>query len=88
MVPSRRLLALFLLGVVPVVAAASNDRLWLLVFGYLAFLGGVLYFDWRITPKPQQLEVARINEPKLSLGAQNKITIALHNDSSCRRGSD
>lgn len=81
MVPSRRLLALFLLGVVPVVAAAANDRLWLLVFGYLAFLGGVLYFDWRITPKPQQLEVARINEPKLSLGAQNKITIALHNDS-------
>ena len=81
MIPTRRSLLLFLLGIVPVVAAASNDRLWLLVVLYLLLLVGLVALDWRLTPKPATLEVARINEPKLSLGADNKITLALHNES-------
>ncbi len=65
MIPSRRLLGLLLFGLVPVVAAASNDRLWIIVFVYLLLLTGLVAFDWRITPKPAAIEVARINESKL-----------------------
>lgn len=82
MIPSRRLLLLFLLGLAPVVAAASNDRLWISVVVFLLLLIGLVAMDWRLTPKPAELEVARINEPKLSLGVANKITLALHNGSS------
>jgi uncharacterized protein (DUF58 family) len=64
-----------------VVAAASNERLWLVVVLYLGLLAGLVAYDWRLTPKPADIEVARINESKLSLGAQNKITLALHNSS-------
>jgi uncharacterized protein (DUF58 family) len=81
MIPTQRLLLLFLLGIVPVVAAASNDQLWLVVLLYVVLLVVLVVVDWRITPKPAALEIARINEPKLSLGAPNKITLALHNES-------
>ena len=81
MIPSRRLLILLLLGIVPVVAAAVRGNLWLIVFLYLALIAGFVYLDWRFTPKPTTLEIARINEPKLSIGVPNKITLALHNGS-------
>ncbi len=81
MIPSRRLLALGVLGVLPVIAAASNASLWALVAFYIAVIFIALFVDWQITPKPAALDIARINEPKLSLGAANKIALAVHNTS-------
>ena len=81
MIPSWRLLGLLLLGIIPVVAAATNDTLWGLVLVYILIILAALSLDWRLTPKPSAIDVARINEAKLSLGAYNKITLAVHNTS-------
>ncbi|GAA5529741.1 DUF58 domain-containing protein [Herpetosiphon gulosus] len=81
MIPSRRLLALLLAGLVPVIIGAATPSLRWTIWVYVLLLIGFVALDWFMTPKPKLLEVARINEPKLSIGEQNLITLAVHNQS-------
>ncbi|GIV98487.1 MAG: hypothetical protein KatS3mg057_3144 [Herpetosiphonaceae bacterium] len=82
MIPTLRLLLLTLVGGLPVAAASAVPSLWPAPLLYLLAVATLVVIDWRITPKPKSLEVARINEAKLSIGVPNRIAVAVHNSSS------
>src|SRR5688500_4580109 len=81
MLPTPRLLVLLLLGAV-VVGGASFARplVWLAVVYFVALLGLVIA-DLVLTTRPDQIEVARETDPKLSLGVDNLVSIVLANRS-------
>ncbi|NNJ08965.1 DUF58 domain-containing protein [Chloroflexales bacterium ZM16-3] len=81
MLPTPRLLLLLLLAA-PLVAGAAIARplIWLALF-YLVVVAGVLISDLLLTPGPGQIEVERINDGKLSLGAENLVTVLISNAS-------
>lgn len=81
MIPTPRLLFLLLLGAVVVTGASFAQPLtWLAVLYFVALLGLVIA-DYIVSTKPDQISVQRINEPKLSLGVPNLISIQLTNAS-------
>ncbi len=81
MLPTPRLLLLLLLAA-PLVAGAALARplIWLALL-YLAVVAGVVISDLLITPGPGQIEVERVNDGKLSLGAENLVTVLIANAS-------
>ena len=81
MLPTPRLLLLLLLGAV-VVAGASFARplTWIAVLYFVA-LCGLMIADLIWTTRPDQIEVQRITEPKLSLGVDNLVRISFGNAS-------
>ncbi|NTW00213.1 MAG: DUF58 domain-containing protein [Oscillochloris sp.] len=81
MLPTPRLLILLLLAA-PLVAGAAMARplIWLALL-YVLVLAGVVISDLLITPGSGQIEVERINDSKLSLGAENLVTVLLSNTS-------
>jgi uncharacterized protein (DUF58 family) len=81
MIPTFRLLLFLLLGSVLVAGVALVPALLWLAVAYLAAVAGLVAADYRVTPKPGQLELERINDSKLSLGADNLVTILLTNQS-------
>lgn len=81
MIPTPRLLFLLLLTAIPLAGAGQLPWLAWLALCYLMVLFGVVMSDLFLTPPPHQLEVERINDTKLSLGAENRITILLANRS-------
>ncbi len=81
MIPTRRLFFLLLLGAIVVAGAGFAQPLtWLAVLYFIVLLGLVIA-DYVISTKPEQITVARINEPKLSLGVPNLVTLQLDNGS-------
>jgi Uncharacterized conserved protein (some members contain a von Willebrand factor type A (vWA) domain) len=81
MLPSFRLLVLILItSLFFVLASFIPITIWLVPF-YLICLGVLLVIDYRITPKPSQIEVERIHDSKLSLGAENRVTLLFANHS-------
>lgn len=79
MLPSLRLL-LLLLGTAPLIGlGAFSPALFWLAGVYLLAVGGLTLSDLLITPRPGQIELERICATRLSLGAQNLITILLAN---------
>ncbi|WP_322511164.1 DUF58 domain-containing protein [Chloroflexus sp.] len=81
MLPTPRLLALVLLAAPLIAGAAFVPFLsWVTVI-YLLLVGGVLISDVLLSPKPNQIEVERLHERRLSLGAPNLITILVTNTS-------
>lgn len=81
MIPSLRLLGLLLLGglLIAAISLAAPLR-WLTVLYFLA-LGALLVTDLLLTPRPDQIEVERLNDNRLSIGADNLITVLLANRS-------
>src|SRR5918997_1783512 len=81
MLPTPRLLLLLLLGSVVVAGASFAQPLTWVAVLYFVVLGGLVAADLVITPRPDQIDVQRIVEPKLSLGVDNLVRIELANRS-------
>lgn len=81
MIPTIRLLILLLLGALLVAGTAFAPALAWLAIGYTLAVGALVVADYAVTARPHQLEVERINDTKLSLGAENLITLLLANRS-------
>ncbi len=79
MIPTFRLLLFLLLGSLLVAGVALVPVLLWLALGYLLAVGALVVVDYVITTKPAAIELERINDTKLSLGAENLITLLLAN---------
>jgi len=79
MIPTFRLLLFLLLGSLLVAGVALSPALLWLALAYLAAVGGLVVADYLLTTRPGDIEVERINDTKLSLGAENMITLLLAN---------
>ena len=79
MIPTLRLLLFLLLGSLLVAGVALLPALLWLALGYLAAVGALVVADYVITTKPAELELERINDTKLALGADNLITLLVAN---------
>jgi uncharacterized protein (DUF58 family) len=81
MLPSRRLLLLLLLGALPIVGASvAKPLVWVAVLYFLVVVV-VVVVDVLLTPSPDALEVERLHDSRLSLGADNLITVRVTNRS-------
>ncbi len=81
MLPTPRLLVLMLLGAVLVAGASFAQPLaWVSVAYFMALLGLVVA-DLLLSTRPDQIDIERTTDPKLSLGAHNLVRIALTNRS-------
>jgi uncharacterized protein (DUF58 family) len=79
MIPTFRLLLFLLLGSLLVAGVALAPLLLWVALGYLVAVGALVAIDYAITTKPAAIEIERINDTKLSLGAENLITLLLAN---------
>lgn len=79
MIPSIRLLVLLLLGSVLVAGVVLQPELLWLAIGYLLLLAVVVGLDVFLTARPNTLEIERIHDSKLSLGADNPVTLLIAN---------
>ena len=74
---TRRALLLFL-AAAPILALASlTSAAFLLAAIYLVGVLALLVLDFWLSPKPRDFRLARDNESKLSLGADNLIKITI-----------
>ena len=79
MIPTLRLLLFLLLGSLLVAGAALAPALLWLAIAYTLAVGALVAADYFVTTRPAELEAERINDTKLSLGADNLITLLLAN---------
>ncbi|GAB4192177.1 MAG: DUF58 domain-containing protein [Roseiflexaceae bacterium] len=79
MIPTFRLLLFLLLGSLIVAGAAIEPLLVWLALAYLVAVAGLVVADYLLTLKPHELEIERINDSKLSLGAENLVTLLVAN---------
>src|SRR5262245_20327586 len=79
MIPTFRLLLFLLLGSLLVAGAALAPALLWLALAYTVAVGVLVAADYYVTPRPHELEIERINDTKLSLGAENLVTLLLAN---------
>jgi uncharacterized protein (DUF58 family) len=69
---------ILLMATVPLIGALALSPLGgYLALGWLLFVAALLLADWRLTPQPADWTVKRIHEARLSLAAQNQITIII-----------
>ncbi|MCU0492740.1 MAG: DUF58 domain-containing protein [Chloroflexaceae bacterium] len=81
MIPTRRLLILLLLAAVPLAGASLLPLLIWLALVYLAAVLVLVASDVWLTPGPERIEVERLHDNRLSIGADNLITVLLANRS-------
>ncbi len=81
MIPSRRLLMLLLLGALPIAGASLAPALVWLAILYFLVVVVLVGVDLLLTPPPDAIETERIHDSRLSLGADNLITVLLANRS-------
>jgi uncharacterized protein (DUF58 family) len=81
MIPTLRLYLLLLGGALLVAGITFAPALAYVAPLYFGLLAGLLVADYRLTPPPGAVEVERINDSKLSLGAPNLVTLLLANRS-------
>src|SRR6185503_14621231 len=79
MIPTFRLLLFLLLGSLLVAGVALAPALLWLALAYIVAVGALVAADYVVTTKPAEIEVERINDTKLSLGAENLVTLLLAN---------
>lgn len=72
---------LLILGIVPIVLGAYTGGAFYIFVSYNALLIMLLIIDLAITPGMRELEVERLSDEKLSLGADNEIIIKIRNNS-------
>lgn len=81
MIPSRRLLLLLLLGALPIAGASlAHSLVWLAIL-YFVVVAVLVGIDIFLTPQADAIEVERLNDTKLSIGAENLVTVLLANRS-------
>lgn len=81
MLPTPRLLVLLLLAAPLIAASSLAPGLIGLVVVYLIVVAGLTISDGLLAPRPAQIEVERVHDARLSLGADNLITVILANAS-------
>ncbi len=79
MIPTPRLLLLLLLGAIPLAGATLVPPLRWLALLYILVIVALVILDVWLTPHPDQIEAERLNDTRLSLGANNLITVLLAN---------
>src|SRR5438034_525796 len=81
MLLARRVLFLLLLDGLLLAGATFEPLMVYLAVVYLGVVLAMLLADRRITPQANDFELARSNDPRLSLGADNLITVRVTNRS-------
>jgi uncharacterized protein (DUF58 family) len=81
MIPTPRLLLLLLIGAALAAGVALAPALIWLALLYLLAVAALVLLDWRLTPPPGDLEVERVCDTRLSLGAENLVTLLIANQS-------
>lgn len=76
-----RFALLILMGIIPVILASFIDAGIIAFIIYNAVIILLFLQDYRLTPKPVQLEVERICDEKFSMGAENEVILRLRNNS-------
>ncbi|HOM71760.1 MAG TPA: DUF58 domain-containing protein [Armatimonadota bacterium] len=79
MIITTRLIVLLVLGALPFALSGGKPLGIVLGCAYLIFIWIIAAVDYRRTPKALAVEVERICDEKLSLGAENAISIRLRN---------
>jgi uncharacterized protein (DUF58 family) len=79
MLPTPRLLLLLLIGAPFIAAGVVARPLSGLALAYLLVIAGITLSDLLFSHRPRQIEVERIHDQRLSLGAANLITIIVAN---------
>ncbi|HSJ59490.1 MAG TPA: DUF58 domain-containing protein [Anaerolineae bacterium] len=77
MLLTRRFLVLALLAAVPIAAAAYAPWLLWAGTGYAALVLGLVLADYALSPGPDDFEVGREHDTRLSLGAWNPIRVVV-----------
>ena len=77
--PRPRFLALLLLAAVTLALAQLSDAFVVLALAVLLTAITLAVIDYRATPEPGTLSVARIAEPQLSIGVGNRVLLRLQN---------
>jgi uncharacterized protein (DUF58 family) len=81
MTPSFRLLLFLLVGALLVAGTALAPNLSWVMITYLVAVAVLVGVDFYLSTKPHEIEVERINDSKLSLGANNLVTLLIANRS-------
>src|SRR3954451_8028417 len=81
MLPTPRILVLLLLGAIVVAGASFAQPLVVVAVLYFIALFGLIIGDLILSTRPDQIEIQRIVDPKLSLGVDNLVTLVLTNRS-------
>lgn len=81
MLLTRRALLLFLLTALFLALATFQFPLLYFAGGYFLFIAAIVVADRALTPKPNAFELTRENDPRLSLGAKNRVTVRIENRS-------
>ena len=79
MIFTTRWFFLFLLGVIPLALAAAVRGAGALTLVWVALLLIVTIVDFLLLPLPDAISVERKLEPHFSLGAENLVTLSVHN---------
>lgn len=77
MIPTRRLLFLLALGVIPTLLVWYWPRLGLVMIAYDIVLGAAAWIDYRRSGDAARLEVTRRLPQRLMIGAENEVVIAV-----------
>lgn len=77
MIPTLRLYLLLLLGAALVAGIALAPALLWVTVAYLIIIGGFVLADYLLTDRPDALDIERVNDSRLSLGAANPVTILI-----------
>ncbi len=80
-IPTARLLALLLLGAALFAGASLSPLLLTLAVALTAAVVGVAALDLARSPRPAAIVVTRAVEDRLSLGAENEVTLSFQNRS-------
>jgi uncharacterized protein (DUF58 family) len=72
---TSRSLWLLLLAALLLAGASFAPPLLYVAAAYLALVLMMFMADWRISPTPPDFEVTRVNDQRLSLGAENLVTV-------------
>lgn len=78
---SRLWIALFALGIVPLLFSGAVPALVVLTIGWSLLLAALALADWLLLPAPGNIEVERVTDEKLSLGAENAVRVRIRNGS-------
>jgi uncharacterized protein (DUF58 family) len=81
MLPTPRLLILLLLAAPLIALSAAVPALIWLAVAYVLAIAALAVSDALLAPRPSQIEVERVHDQRLSIGAENLITVILANAS-------
>jgi uncharacterized protein (DUF58 family) len=75
MIPTPRLYLLLLAGAALVAGVAITPLMLWIAIGYVVVVAALVIADYLLTDQPAMLEVERIHDSRLSLGASNPVTL-------------